>query len=426
MPFAALDLHKNVVEAILVDDDGRVLARDRFPATREAITQFARQHLSPTTDVALEATTNTWAVVRLLQPFAREVVVSNPLRTRAIAEAKVKTDKVDASVLAHLLRCDFLPRVWIPDEETSELRHLATERASLVADRTRIKNRIHSVLHQRLIPSPHPDLFSAAALAWLEQLEIDAPGRASLDRLLRQLTAIDTEILDLTNLLAKFAHDDQRTKLLMTLPGVDFPVALTLIAVLGDISRFPSADRAASYIGLAPSTRQSGQHCYHGPITKQGSGHARWMMVQAAQALATHPGPLGVFFRKLAKRKNRNVAIVATARKLVTIAWHMLTRNEPYRYAQPDTLAAKFNRLRIRVTGQRKVGGNPKGSPRPAAYGTGKPTRAVPSLHEVYRDAGLPDPAPLSTGELRTVEAADATAFARAIRQSHRVARRHA
>ena len=243
MPFAALDLHKNVVEAILIDDDGRVLARDRFPATREAIIRFARQHLTPDTAVALEATTNTWAVVRLLQPFAREVVVSNPLRTRAIAEAKVKTDKVDASVLAHLLRCDFLPRVWIPDEETSELRHLATERASLVADRTRIKNRIHAVLHQRLIQCPYADLFSTAALAWLQQLDIDASGRASLDRFLRQLTAIDTEILDLTNLLAKVAHDDPRIRLLMTLPGVDFPVALTLLAVLGDISASPRPTR---------------------------------------------------------------------------------------------------------------------------------------------------------------------------------------
>ena len=150
------------------------------------------------------------------------------------------------------------------------------------------------------------------------------------------------------------------------------------------------------------------------------------MMVQAAQALALHPGPLGVFFRKLAKRKNRNVAIVATARKLVTIAWHMLTNNEPYRYAQPATLAAKFSRLRIRVTGQRKAGGFPKGSKRPAAYGTGKATRAVPSLREVYRDAGLPDPAPLSGGELRTVEAAGTAPFVAAIGQPRRVALRHA
>ena len=347
MPFAALDLHKKIVEAVVLDDTGSVLHRDHFSTTREAITGFARNHLPPDTHIAIEATTNTWAVVRLLQPFVAEVVVSNPLRTRAIAEAKIKTDKVDALVLANLLRCDFLPRVWIPDPATVALRHQSTERATLVADRTRIKNRIHSVLHQRLISAPHDDLFCPQSLAWLRQLDIDPLGRQALDRNLRQLGHIEEEIFDLSGTLAQQAHDDARVKLLMTLPGVDFPVAQTLLAVLGDVARFPSADKAAAYLGLVPSTRQSAAHCYHGPITKQGSGHARWMLVQGAQALAVHPGPLGVFFRKLAKKKNRNVAVVASARKLVAIAWHMLKNNEPYRYAQPATLKAKFDRLRL-------------------------------------------------------------------------------
>jgi len=114
MPFAALDLHKKIVEAVLLDDDGAPAWRGRFPATRPALENFARAHLSPQHRLALEATTNTWAVVALLEPFVAEVVVSNPLRTRAIAEAKIKTDRVDALVLAQLLRSDFLPRVWKP------------------------------------------------------------------------------------------------------------------------------------------------------------------------------------------------------------------------------------------------------------------------------------------------------------------------
>jgi transposase len=426
MPSAALDLHKKVVQAIVLDDDGRVVHRDRFPATRQALIRFARLHLSPTTRLAIEATTNTWAVTRLLQPFVAEVVVSNPLRTRAIAQAKIKTDKVDATVLAHLLRCDYLPTVWIPDPATQELRHQCTERANLVADRTRIKNRIHSVLHQRLLEAPAGELFAPRSLRWLQQLELDPLGRQALDRQLRQLAQIEAEILALGDSLAHQAHHDPRIKLLMTLPGVDFPVAQTLLAALGDPARFPSADQAASYLGLVPSTRQSAHHCYHGPITKQGNGHARWMLVQAAQSLATHPGPLGVFFRRLAKKKNRNVAVVATAHKLVIIAWHMLRRHEPYRYAQPATLKAKFDRLRIRATGERKRGGLAKGTPRPAAYGRGTPTRAVPSLDQVYAEAGLPAPAPLTSGEQRMLDERSLAAFARSLRQSRRVPRRTA
>jgi hypothetical protein len=122
------------------------------------------------------------------------------------------------------------------------------------------------------------------------------------------------------------------------------------------------------------------------------------VLVQAAQHLGTHPGPLGVFFRKLAKKKNRNVAVVATARKLVVIAWHMLRHAEPYRYAQPFQTREKLARLR-RATGSAKRRGSTKGSPRSAAYGTGKRTRAVPTLAEAYAAEGVPAPRPLAPGE---------------------------
>ena len=138
-------------------------------------------------------------------------------------------------------------------------------------------------------------------------------------------------------LLAQHAWQDQRVRLLMTLPGVDVTVAEAVLAALGDITRFTTPQQAASYLGLVPSTRQSAAKCYHGPITKQGNVQARWMLVQAAQQLGRHPGPLGNFFRRLKRRKNHNVAVVACARKLVIIAMHMLKNNEPYRYAQPAT-----------------------------------------------------------------------------------------
>ncbi len=421
MPFAALDLHKKVVEALILDDDGTVLHRDRFPATRQALTRFAQRHLTPQTSLALEATTNTWAVVALLQPYVREVVPSNPLRTRAIAEAKIKTDKVDARVLAHLLRCDFLPRVWIPDPDTQAARHRSTERANLTADRTRLKNRIHAVLHQRLIDAPAGDLFSKRSLAWLASLDIDPRGREALHRHLRQLAHVEAELALLDDELAAHAWRHPQVKLLMTLPGVDFPTAETILAVLGDPTRFPSGNKAAAYLGLVPSTYQSGQHCYHGRITKQGSGHARWMLVQAAQHIALHPGPLGAFFRRIAKKKNRNTAVVATARKLVTIAWHMLIHNEPYRYAKPATTEAKFSRLRIRASGAKRTGGFPKGSPRPAAYGSGQGSKAVPSLDQLYAREDLSPLSPFAPGEDKMLQRHGLAAYAQLIRKPHRV-----
>ena len=421
MPFAGLDVHRKEIEAVVLDEAGNILLRQRLASKREPLERFARQHLRECR-VALEATTNTWAIVRILEPLVAEVVVSNPLRTRAIASAKIKTDKVDALVLAQLLRSDYLPSVWTPDEETRSLRHQTSERANLSADRTRLKNRIHAVLHQRLITPPVPDLFSRAGMSWLAQLSLDQQGRRALERHLRQLAQVEAEFQLLDDELAQHAYADARVQLLMSLPGVDYAVAEAVLAVLGDSSRFADPDCAAAYFGLAPSTRQSGDHCYHGRITKQGSSHGRWMLIQAAQHVALHPGPLGVFFRRLARKKNRNVAVVATARKLVTIAWHMLKNNEPYRYAQPKTVEAKFSRLRVRATGQKRKTGT-KGQKRAASYGTGQRTRAVPALDQLYAAEGLPPLSVLPAGEQAMLEQHRVVEYAAHIRQSHRVPR---
>lgn len=426
MPFAALDLHKREIEACVMDDHGRITHRQRFPATAAALTQFATTRLSPQHQVAIEATFNTWEVADVLAPHVGSLTISNPLLTRAIAQAKVKTDKIDAAVLAHLLRLDYLPAVWRPDPHTRLLRSQTTERASLTHDRTRLKNRIHAVLHQRLIQAP-PRLFdSPGGIPWLRQIELDEVGRRSLDRLLSQLELVERQITETQKPLADLAYADRQVRLLMTLPGVGAATALTLQAALGDITRFPSADRAAAYLGLTPSTSQSGDKAYHGRITKRGNSHARWMLVEAAQAAARHPGPLGHFFRKIARRKNRNVAVVATARKLAAIAWHMLRRNEPYRYALPDATRTKLLSLRVLATGCRKPGGAPQGQKSVAKLAPGMGSRQIKSLPQLYQEEGLPALAPAKPAERRALQQHAALEFAESVLVPRRVARKTA
>jgi transposase len=391
MCYAGLDVHLRVVEAVLLDAAGAILHRSRFPCTRAALEHFARTHLGPTTRVALEATFHTWAIVAVLQPFVAAVVVSNPLRTKAIAQAKIKTDRVDALVLAQLLRADYLPQVWTPDAATQQLRRLTSRRGALVHDRTRIKNRLHAVLHHRLLPVPPGlALFTPRGQAWLASLDLDPAGRAAIASELRLLAALEQELAGLTGTLAQLGAPDPRLRLLLTLPGVDLAVAQTLLAALGDVTRFRDGAHAASYLGLVPSTRQSATACYHGPITKQGARQARWLLVQAAQHLGTHPGPLGHCFRRLARTKNRNVAVVAIARKLVVIAWHLLATGQPYRYAVPRTTQTKLARLRVLATGVRRRGGTPAGALRPTTYGSGQGTRAVPALDALYAARACP------------------------------------
>jgi transposase len=417
-----VDVHKRVVEACVIDASGRVVERLRLALSRQYLETFARKVLRPTDHVALEATTNSWGVARLLQAQVASVTVSNPLATKAIAQAKVKTDKVDARVLAQLLRCDYLPAVWLPDEATQQMRELTSRRTRLSGQRTAIYNRLHAVLAMRLIVPPGKELFNEEGLEWLRQVSLDGQGRLLIDSDLRLLESVQRELAHLDRELAQRAWEDGRVRLLMTLPGVDVAVASALVAAWGDVTRFADGDHAAAYLGLAPSTRQSAEHCYHGPITKAGRSHTRWMLVQAAQHLGKHPGPLGHFFRKLLRRKNRNVAVVAGARKLAVIAWHMLTKNQPYRYALPKTTQGKLARLRVRVTGVRRRGGGIKGVKSQARLPGG--SRTIKPLGQIYQEEGLPALAPAAGGEQRAMIASGAGQFVASLNEAHVVARR--
>ena len=222
------------------------------------------------------------------------------------------------------------------------------------------------------------------------------------------------------------AYADEQVKLLMTLPGVSITVAQTLLAALGDITRFRDGAHAASYLGLVPRTHQSASRCYQGPITKQGHRQARSLLVQAAQHARTHPGPLGASFRKLAKRRGYNKAVVATARKLVVIAWHMLTANEPYRYARPQTVEKKLERLRATATGEKRKRGYAKGTPRAATYGRGQQIQRVRSLPQVCDRVALPPPLPIAelpAGEIRMLEQNGTFSFVQEIQQEQRKVR---
>jgi len=421
--YVGLDVHKRVVEACLVDRRGSVVHRRRFALSRVRLERFATKILRPGDRVALEATTNCWAVADALRPHVAKVVVSNPMATKAIALAKVKTDRVDAHVLAQLLRCDFLPEVWQPDEATRRLRELTGRRSALVGQRTMMRNRIHSVLAMRLIEEPGR-LFSPAGLAWLHEIELDEQARLLIQSDLRQLEFLQKEIDLLDDELARRGHQSDPVRLLMTLPGVDVATAQAMLAAWGDAKRFPDGDHAASYLGLVPSTRQSANHCYHGPITKRGNSQARWMLIEAAQHLGKHPGPLGHFFRRLAKKKNRNVAVVAAARKLAVIGWHILTTGEPYRYAIPRSTETKLSRLRVKATGRRRQGGVPKGQKATARLPGG--SRTIRALSEVCKNQGLPTPGALAPGELRTVAAAGCESFVARIAAPQVVPRRKA
>src|SRR6516164_2116948 len=395
--YVGIDLHKHLIVGHVLDAAGTKVDTFRYESVDAAtLEHIGRKRLRPEDQVVMEATTHCWAVVRALEPFAARVTVSNPMATKAIAKAKVKTDKVDAAVLAHLLRLGYLPEVWQPDQTTQVLREWTARRSRIIGQRTAVINRLRSTLAQRLLDCPH-DMTSQAARDWIAGQIIDADTRWLLESDLRLMASLQVELDAMEKLLAKRGHIDPRVKLLMTLPGVSQHTAQALLAAIGDISRFPDADSLASYLGLVPTTRQSASHCYHGHITKQGRGHTRSMLIQASHSMRTNPGPLGYFFRRLRKHKPYSVAVVAVAHKLALLAWHLLTKGEPYRYALPRATANKLRNLRIQGTGERRRGGLARGTTRPVNVPRG--SQKIKSLPQVYAGEQIPPAGPAPAGE---------------------------
>jgi transposase len=420
MRYVGLDVHKRVLQAHLISDDGT--RQDlRLALTADTLQRFARQHLGADCQVALEATTNTWAVVDLLTPHCAQVVVSNPMATRAIAYSKIKTDKVDARVLAELLRCDYLPTVYTPDAPTRAQRSIAARRSALTRQSVSLKNRIQSVLHQRLIQAPK-SLFCSKGRAWLQTVSLPDIDRLEIATLTRLLDVLQEEQAQLALRMDQYAYTHLDIQRLITLPGVDVATAQAMLASIGDIRRFPCAKQLAAYFGLVPSIHQSADKTFFGKITKQGNKNVRWLLIQAAQIAARHPGPLGHQFARLQKRKGRNVAVVAIAHKLAQLAWHLITHQQTYRYALPATVQTKLQRIRVNATGNKKTTGPKKGSPKTPS-GTPQ-TRLKKSLSQILLDEGLPQSSQPPAAESRIIQRMGLDPFAARIEQPERLARK--
>lgn len=203
---------------------------------------------------------------------------------------------------------------------------------ALVRVRTGIKNRVHAMLAKLNIDNPYSDLFGKAGVGHLKNLDLSPPYRDSLDGYLAIINVLNVEIAKAERVVEATFEDSADAQLLSTIPGVGPLLALTIAAEIDDVGRYPSSKHLASSSGLVPSTSQSGNHSYHGNITRQGSAWLRWALVEAAIHTVRYPGPVKDYYLKLAKRKGKKIARVAAARKLSTYVYHMLKERKDYRH----------------------------------------------------------------------------------------------
>jgi transposase len=273
MRFIGLDVHRDFWEVAIADEDG-IRSAGRVETTPGSLRLFAAS-LAADDQVALEATGNALAIAAILRPHVGRVALANPAAVRGELNAP-KTDRVDARALARLLATGFLPEVWAADPETAALRHQLARRRQLVKQRTREKNQVHAVLQRNLKGRPPAsDLFGAEGREWLAQQQLPRHEREMVEACLRHIDFLDSEVAALDRRVGEHVLGSPEMRRLMQLPGVGPTTAATLMAAIGDVSRFPSPRHLVGYLGLNPKVRQSGSEpAKHGRDGFAGPGRA--------------------------------------------------------------------------------------------------------------------------------------------------------
>src|SRR3989344_7168127 len=318
MEYVGIDLHKKGFTACVMDGAGKVTYADGYKNTENDLESLLTNCRNPS--FVIEATQNCMWLIRNLQNRHLPVTLAHPLRTKAIASARIKTDELDAKTLAHLLRADLVPMAYIPTIKEQESRDIARARCQFVKQQTWIKNQIHSLLtKENLIPEAS-DLFGKKGKVWLNSQNLTDNNKVILKEFLALLKDVKKRISNLNTSIEKLAKENPRVEILKSIPGFGTTTAFVLAAEVGNPERFPSGKKMAAYLGLVPSLYQSGNTKRLGSITKLGSPYARWVLVQAAHRLVRADVNTKLFYQTLSVRRGKKKAIVAVARKLAELS----------------------------------------------------------------------------------------------------------
>jgi transposase len=327
MNSVGIDLHRSRSHIAVVTDDGTQLLSRRITNDPDTFLALLAE-IDGESKIALEATYGWEWLADVLEEAGYELHLAHPLRTKAIASARVKTDAVDARTLAQLLRADLLPEAYIAPRELRELRDLLRHRVALTRMRSALKNRAGAVLAKQGIKRPYSDMFGASGLRFLAELELPDAARRRLDSTLALVADVTREIDLASAEIDARAKEDPYVEVLCQVRGVGRYIAMLVIAEVGDITRFKTARALCSWAGLTPTVRSSDGKARLGHISRQGSPPLRWALVEAAQHASRGGGPLREDYERIKKRRGKAVAKVAVARKILTLCFYGLRDGE--------------------------------------------------------------------------------------------------
>jgi transposase len=321
--FVGIDLHRRRSVIVRMTEAGEHLGMVRIDNDPVALALEVAK-AGPDPQVVLEATYGWYWAADVLAAQGARVHLAHPLGVKGFAYRRVKNDARDAADLADLLRMGRLPEAWVAPPATRELREMIRHRAKLVALRSGLKAQVHAVLAKQGVQVRVSDAFGACGRVLLDQAPLDPAYRARVNALLRLIDAFDFEVATVSTRLQADLAREPGYQALLSLPGVGPVLAGIFYAEIGDVHRFPTAAHLNAWAGLTPRHRESDTTVHRGSITKMGSKLVRWAAVEAVQKTPADAGWLIAGRYRLAERRGRNIATVATARKLLTLVYYAL------------------------------------------------------------------------------------------------------
>lgn len=342
--YVALDIHKHYCVVAGVNRDSQVVLQP-VRVEHADLEGWLKKKIEGTDHVVIESTTNAWHVYDLLEPLAERVIVANPIKVKQIALARVKTDIRDTLILARLLAANLVPAVWVPPAQVRQLRQLLSQRRQLVETHTQILNRMHSVAHRHHLKHERGKRFNEQNTGWQKDPSVPMMEQFQLELEMENRKHVEKQIERISVEVGKLCHQkpwSSGVAYIMSLPGFGMITTMTVLAAIGEIERFETPKKLASYSGLTPGLEQSGTKNRGKGITKEGRRELRWALVEAAQQAVKSDPLMKRRFDELQKRMHRNQALVAIARRLLELVWYVLTRRQPYRGFTPERIAYKY------------------------------------------------------------------------------------
>lgn len=329
MLYTGIDYHKRYSVVSTQDATGARICEARIDGNEPAAFAAYFNSLPEPSRVVVEACWNWgWLYDELGEiDHVEDVVLAHPFKTRLIADAQIKTDKLDARALATLLRGNLLATVHAPDPVNRSRKHVIRQRLFLARVRTMIRNRVHTlVARQRNLPRPvFSDQFGKKGLHWLRTLELPAPDATLLQQDLATLEQLGAVIKELETQIGATNTVDAAAKRLQTLPGVGPILAAVMAAEIDGSARFPRADKLCCYAGLVPTTHSSGGKTSHGRMLPYSNRWLKWAFIEAAWVAVGCSSYFGDIYQRHRRRgKKANTAITIIARRMCRIAWHLL------------------------------------------------------------------------------------------------------